>query len=60
MKSRVIRFVANLYSREHGAQFAEYGVLIVFGVIAAAVGVTAFGTQLSAFFSGLMARIGIS
>jgi Flp pilus assembly pilin Flp len=54
MRDRVIRFLVKLYCREQGAQFAEYGVLIVIGVAAASVGVATYASELSAFFAGLI------
>jgi pilus assembly protein Flp/PilA len=44
--------------REEGQTMAEYGLLIVFIAIAAIVGITALGTNLSGFFSRLAGNFG--
>lgn len=42
---------------ERGATATEYALLVAFIALAIIVGVTAFGTQLNTFFSGLAARV---
>lgn len=44
---------------ERGATATEYALLVAFIALAIVVGVTAFGTELDAFFDGLGAEIGI-
>ena len=60
MNERVTRFLIDLYCRQHGAQFAEYGVLIVVGVVAAAAGVATFGSEVATFFAGLFDDMTVS
>ena len=57
---QINRFLINLYCRQQGAQFAEYGVLIVVGVVAAAVGVATFGSEVATFFAGLFDDMTVS
>ncbi|WP_232082424.1 Flp family type IVb pilin [Arthrobacter sp. SO5] len=46
-------FQSRLRNDEKGATAVEYGLLVALIAVVMIVGVTAFGTQLSTFFSGL-------
>ena len=51
--------VARDEAHDRGATATEYAMLVAFIAVAIAVAVTAFGTALSKFFSGLAKTIGI-
>jgi pilus assembly protein Flp/PilA len=60
----VLNIIAALHQRidtakDRGATATEYAMLVAFIAVAIVVAVTAFGTELSAFFTGLGTRIGI-
>jgi pilus assembly protein Flp/PilA len=44
---------------EKGQDAAEYGLLVALIAVALIIGVTAFGTEVGAFFTGLAARLGM-
>lgn len=46
-------YLNNLFVEEEGQGLAEYGMIIALVAVAAIAGVAAFGTQISAFLSGL-------
>ena len=47
-------------SEDRGATATEYAMLVAFIAVAIVVAVTAFGTALSTFFSGLGKKIGVT
>ena len=51
-------YAAARFSNERGAVATEYAVLIAFMVVLIVAGVTAFGGDVSAWFSGLVDGIG--
>ena len=52
--------LVRLWRRQTGAQFAEYGIVIIIAVSAAAVGVATFGSEVSAFFTALFDDMTVS
>jgi len=63
----VLNLIAALHARiqrddenDRGATATEYALLVAFIAIAITVGVTAFGTTLNDWFSGLGNRIGLN
>jgi pilus assembly protein Flp/PilA len=61
----VLNLIAALHARvddakDRGATATEYAILVAFIVIAVAGGVTVFGDALSGWFSGLMAKVGLT
>ena len=51
-------YTAARFSNERGAVATEYAVLIAFMVVLIVAGVTAFGGDVSAWFTGLVDGIG--
>jgi pilus assembly protein Flp/PilA len=58
LRHLLVRIQLGQLAREEGQTMAEYGLLIVFIAIAAIVGITALGTNLSGFFSRLAGNFG--
>jgi pilus assembly protein Flp/PilA len=61
----VLNLIAALHARvddakDRGATATEYAMLVAFIAIVISVGVGVFGSQLSAWFSGLGAKIGLN
>ena len=54
----MLNLVKRVMSDESGASAAEYGLLVSLIAVAIIVGVTAFGTGMNAFFSGLSGKLG--
>ncbi len=46
-------YLSTLFVKEEGQGLAEYGMIIALVAVAAIAGVAAFGTQISAFLTGL-------
>lgn len=44
-------------SDDEGATALEYGILVALIALVIVAGITVFGTQLSAFFNGIAARV---
>ena len=60
MKWMIALYLQVFTPRDHedtGATMVEYALLVSFIAIVALVGITAFGSTLSTFFTGLAARI---
>ncbi len=61
----VLNMIAALHARvddakDRGATATEYAMLVAFIALVVAVGVTAFGNDLSGWFSGLSKSIGLT
>lgn len=52
-----MNLISKLMKDESGQGMVEYGLIIAVVAVVAIVGLGAFGTQLSAFFNGLVNRI---
>ncbi len=53
----MLNLVKRVMSDESGASAAEYGLLVSLIAVAIIIGVTAFGTAMNKFFSGLSAQL---
>jgi pilus assembly protein Flp/PilA len=53
-------FLKNLFVEEDGQDMVEYGLVIALVVLAAVIGVTAFGTQIGTGFNTLKTAITIT
>ena len=54
----MLNFIKRLVHEEEGQGLVEYGLIIVFVAIAAIVGVTVFGGDVSDFFENLADKVG--
>lgn len=59
IQSMFIAGADRLKDGERGATATEYALLVSFIALAIILGVTAFGTQLNAFFTGLGGRVAV-
>ena len=55
----MIELLRNVWRNEEGQDLAEYGMLVALIAVVVLIGVTAFGTDLQTFFTGLAARVGL-
>ncbi len=55
----MIETLRRIWSDDEGQDLAEYGLLTACIAVAVVLGVTAFGTDLNTFFTGLSARVGL-
>ena len=55
----LLMLLTKLYRDEEGQDLAEYGLLVALIAIAVIGGVTAFGGDLTTFFTGLAGRLGL-
>ncbi|MBI3958868.1 MAG: Flp family type IVb pilin [Chloroflexi bacterium] len=53
-----VKNFALVANEEEGQGLAEYGLIIALVAVIAIAGVTAFGTDISAFLTGLSAQLG--
>ncbi len=54
----MLNLVKRVMNDESGASAAEYGLLVSLIAVAIIIGVTAFGTGMNTFFSGLSGKLG--
>lgn len=52
-----LRLIEPIKDKERGATATEYALLVTFIAIAIVAGVTAFGTQLDAFFTRISTKV---
>lgn len=52
----MMNYILKYLKNEEGQGMAEYGLIITFVALVVVVGITAFGAQLSTFFTNLAGR----
>ncbi len=55
----MIDLLRRIWSDDDGQDLAEYGLLTALIAVVVVAGVTTFGSDLSTFFGGLSARVGL-